>query len=511
MEHLRLLIDNNSTVVTGKLRGELYQAFKREMGYIPEDFIWRQQSQANDPTKQWMKNWDGTITTVCYNREKCRCSIKKDGMHFPTGLYSRAAKFFRDNNVSFDYVDLRNQPSKREFPLELATDITPHFYQKDAIEKAVNNQRGLIKIATGGGKTVVGAGIIAALGVRPAIFYVTSRDLLLQAKSEIERFVRLSGQNIEVGAVGGGFKKVRDITVMTVQTAIRACGEKYLRFDEEDEDDKTEIDDIKKDVADLIHSAKLCICDEVQHWRAETCQVIADHSFSCFWRYGMSATPWRDAGDDILIDACFGKLICDINASFLIRHGFLVKPYISFIPIKNMKGQKLGPWATTYRQGIVENMHRNEWIANLAQNLVQNNRMVLVLVQQITHGEILNAMIPNSVFMHGQSGGKKRKEHIELMRSGKAPVTISSTIFDEGIDVRPLNSLILAGGGKSATRALQRIGRVIRPFTYPDGTKKEDAYVYDLWDHLKYCTSHSMSRRKIYLTEDQFEVEMAEV
>jgi superfamily II DNA or RNA helicase len=46
-----------------------------------------------------------------------------------------------------------------------------------------------------------------------------------------------------------------------------------------------------------------------QHWAAETCQIIADHSYNARFRYGLSATPFRDLGDDLLIDACFGKLL----------------------------------------------------------------------------------------------------------------------------------------------------------------------------------------------------------
>jgi superfamily II DNA or RNA helicase len=53
---------------------------------------------------------------------------------------------------------------------------------------------------------------------------------------------------------------------------------------------------------------------------------------------------------------------------------------------------------------------------------------------------------------------------------------------------------------------LQRIGRVIRKYTYPDGRKKNDAYVYDLHDHLKYLSMHAAARKRIYRTEPQFDI-----
>ncbi len=201
----------------------------------------------------------------------------------------------------------------------------------------------------------------------------------------------------------------------------------------------------------------------------------------------------------------------DINASWLIKNNYLVKPYIAFVPIKNFKGKKFGPYATTYKLGLVENQYRNEWIGRIAQSLSEQGRTTLILVQHILHGELIQQQIPNSVFIHGSSGKNERKHHIELMKGGKASVTISSSIFDEGIDVRPLDALILAGGGKSPTRALQRVGRVIRPNVYPDGRVKKDAYVYDLFDHLKYLSDHTLARRRIYRSEPEFDIRDFEI
>ena len=93
------------------------------------------------------------------------------------------------------------------------------------------------------------------------------------------------------------------------------------------------------------------------------------------------------------------------------------------------------------------------------------------------------------------------------MKNHEAPVTISTSIFDEGVDVKPLQVMIQAGSGKSMTRALQRVGRVLRPYTYPDGTKKTEAIVVDFMDHCRYMLGHSKKRLKIYQTEPEFNIE----
>ena len=214
-----------------------------------------------------------------------------------------------------------------------------------------------------------------------------------------------------------------------------------------------------------------------------------------------SATPWRDKGDDILIDGCFGKCIADISASFLIKKGYLVKPTIHFSKVSNMRGLGRSSYPNVYRQAIVENELRNNMIVTMAIRFRDEGRKVLILVKQIAHGKILEKLIPDSIFLHGSTGKKKRQKHLDLMREAAPRVTIASVIFDEGIDCRPLDTLILAGGGKSPTRALQRIGRILRPYDH-----KRNAIAVDFLDNCKYMQSHSKRREAIYKTEKEFNI-----
>jgi len=287
---------------------------------------------------------------------------------------------------------------------------------------------------------------------------------------------------------------------MTIQTSVKALGGVWKKYDDEDTDkEKIDISDIKKDIKDVIQSAKLIIADESQYWAAETCQIISDNSLSCKHKIAMSATPFRDRGDDILIHGCFGKTIVDINASYLIQRGYLVQPTIYFLPIKNKAKIKKTSYANVYKEALVENPIRNELIAKMAIEMKDQGRNILILCKQIAHGKLLEELIEDSVFLHGSHSGKKRKEHLDKMRTGEPNITVSSVIFDEGIDCKPLDSLILAGAGKSATRTLQRIGRILRPFP-----NKKDAVVVDFMDCCKYLKDHSKKRLNIYRTEPEF-------
>ena len=70
-----LLVTNTVTYLDGKLAKGMYQLFKKHMGYKPDDAIFMVKNSKN----KWNKEWDGTISTVCYNKKWCKCSIKKDG------------------------------------------------------------------------------------------------------------------------------------------------------------------------------------------------------------------------------------------------------------------------------------------------------------------------------------------------------------------------------------------------------------------------------------------------
>jgi superfamily II DNA or RNA helicase len=204
-------------------------------------------------------------------------------------------------------------------------------------------------------------------------------------------------------------------------------------------------------------------------------------------------------GDDILIEACFGKQIANINASFLIRRKQLVRPEIFFLKIKKDQNIAYKSYNKIYDSCIVHNEVRNRWISEIAIKMHSSGRLPLILVKRVEHGEILEGMIPNSTFVYGQTDIKKRKQYLNRMRDSDCGITIATVIFDEGVNVPPLDTLILAGSGKSSTRALQRIGRTLRPCA-----GKEDAIIIDFDDQHKYLKDHSKRRRKIYSTEPEF-------
>ncbi|HUW43948.1 MAG TPA: helicase-related protein, partial [Bacillota bacterium] len=161
-------------------------------------------------------------------------------------------------------------------------------------------------------------------------------------------------------------------------------------------------------------------------------------------------------------------------------------------------------WDQDRSAHIVENETRNECVIKLANDFSKRNIQTLILVQLIKHGKDLEKRIPNSVFIYGGSSKKKREQALEDIQSGKLKILIGSTIADEGLDIPALSALILAGGGKSPTRAKQRVGRVIRKGS-------SQALVYDFIDDGKWSYDHSKERLKILKEEPEFDVKVISV
>jgi superfamily II DNA or RNA helicase len=283
-------------------------------------------------------------------------------------------------------------------------------------------------------------------------------------------------------------------------TSHNVCDIKYVKISSISLSVEEEVFDITVEGTHCFFANNILV-HNCQHWRAETCQLIARNLDQAYYTLAGSATPYRDSGDDLMIQACFGKKIAEISASKLIRKNWLIKPQIKILHIKKPKSQ-FRQWQQLYKEQITDNIEYNQMVANLANAYIQEGRTVLVLFQQIKHGKLLTSLIPGSEFLAGSSTKKKREEKIQELREKKIACICGSTILDEGVDVRVLDTLILAGGGKSKTRALQRIGRILRP--YPG---KATATVIDFRIHQKYLKEHSIAREKIYKTEPEFEIE----
>lgn len=235
------------------------------------------------------------------------------------------------------------------------------------------------------------------------------------------------------------------------------------------------------------------------HAAARTVKEVVLGSPYAYWRYGGSATPYRESGDDIMIQAAFGSKIVDISASYLIKRNWLVKPHIFFEPV--ITQCDFHSYAKVYEHCVVKNNSFNDHVASTANHLISRGLSVLVLVKQYPHGDYLKKLIPNSEFITSRLTSTKRTEIIDAIRNKKIMCMIATSLADEGLDIPSLDAALLAGGGKSSTRLHQRIGRTLRKDK--EGQKNKSIVV--VYSHnAKYLSKHVKRVKSLLKTESEF-------
>jgi superfamily II DNA or RNA helicase len=500
---MNIRLGNVNLTLEGDLGTDVSDEIRKTLSYVVpgHEFMPRYKQDQMLAAMTGKTPWDGTKTVAIW---------KSGNIVAPTGLFSYIREILQKHDIKYSVLDERPMPMPSSG--WMIDGFERRDYQIPPTDESLNRQRGVIQAGTGAGKTEMMVYVFAKAAVMPAIFYVTSCDLLIQAHDKFTKYVRYNGLPAKIGIVGGGHFDLQPITICTVQTAEKALAGSYTKYeyDDYDAEDDTDLNEKqKKELRDLIQSCQCFCIDEAHHTSCSTVQTIVGNSHAARYRYGMSASPWRDDGLDILIEAAFGRKICEIPSSLLIDKGFLVPPTIIF----NHFTQALGPagnFNAHYTRYVVENDVRNRFIAEKALDYSKNKGLpTIILVKWAKHANILADLIKDCEVLTSSGTSKKqpkrRKEILDKMRAREVKCIIATTLLDEGVDVPSASVGIFAGGGKSSTRALQRVGRFIRPDPMVPG--KQTATIEEFWDHTKWLMHHAKIRRKIYQTEHRYIIE----
>lgn len=418
---------------------------------------------------------------------------------FPTGLLDKVCDVLKSFGLEYEIVDTIKYPDREESLNWVGPELFD--YQKDIVSRALDCKRGMIKSCTGSGKTIVISKIVSEYNF-PTMIYVVSLDLLGQMKDTLENCL-----GVEVGIIGDGKCVIKNINVCSVWTAGVVCGESSKKIELEEDTRRDRWDpnlEQKRSILEVIKNAKLVILDEAQFAAANSIRMILRNSVSASYKFGCTATPWRSNGDDILLEAAFGPRICDISATQLIREGYLVPPKIIFRDVPQYVGRLKKNWETIKHSYIVNNHVRNNILVGNTLKLLEMGRRPLMLFRDLQHGKALVNLLPPSVKVASVTGNIKTSERDAIRKdfiSGKIDLLCASTVYDQGIDIKELDALVLCSGGKSTAKALQRIGRVIR--SNKSGNKK-DAIIVDTFDQAAFVKQHSIIRYETYKTEDAF-------
>lgn len=418
--------------------------------------------------------------------------LKKRKTHnkIPIGLLGDLMDVARAHDVEIaEVVDQRRRPPTGRV---VFSKWNPKFqlrdYQKAALdailaERGYETGKGLIRIPTRGGKSVVMAAAIHHLGVR-AVVLVQSQMLLEQTVKLFEEVLQ-----IPIGQIGKGVWDPGPVTVASCQTLTRRA--------EHDE------------ARDLFASVDLVIFDEAHHLSGESWRGMLE-SIDAFYKVGFSATLYLSKKKEnpkgtIWVRAVTGPVLSSCEPSDLIRAGWLIQPEVELVKVE---GPKLAgvEWKDVYQLGIVEHAARNALVVDAVVRHHRAGLQVLVVTERIEHTYALAHLLSEAGIrcglVTGETDARHRRRLVERYTSGELHALIG-TVFGEAIDIPAIEAVVTAEGGKSQIAAMQRF----RCLTPADG--KHRAILTDFMDlHNPVLAKHSLERMRFYKEHELFKLKV---
>lgn len=395
-------------------------------------------------------------------------------LSFPSGFAQMVKEAAAKENIQVEIVDLRKRTTVADLQADTAW---LRDYQADAVNAVLQHARGILWMPTGSGKTEVFAALTRVLPCR-WLLLVHRTTLVEQAA---ERVTRRTG--LRVGVIGEGrwegWDQSDGVVCATFQSVAAALKKRDPR------------------AADLLDGAEGLAVDEAHTLPADSFYGIAMHTPNAYWRIGLSGTPLaRGDRRSVLAVGALSKVIYRLKPEVLIARGVLAKPKVRMVPVRQDSTKPT--WQGVYGELIVRSTLRNRTVVEMVKRAA---KPCIVFVKEIKHGQKLDEMLckagVQSSFVYGSHSTDWRTSHVERLKQGHFDVLVASVIFQEGLDIPSLRSVVIATGGKSNIAAIQRVGRGMRV-----EAGKTDFEVWDVLDQLnKMAERHAKQRIRAYAAE----------
>jgi len=471
--------------------------------WLTQGNLYTKVQRATDAEVEWLRSKDAGLTYA--NKKTLFSSGEVEKVrffdllesHFPSGFLPTVLKRATDAGLKVELIDARTPPGAPPLPVDLKVEEAVarltgsswlRDYQQAAVVAAYTKARGIIRVPTGGGKTEIAIGLVKQIPCR-WLFLVHRKTLMEQAAQRYE----LRCPDEEAGRVGEGRWKPRErFTVATFQTLATAARNKDPGA--------------RARLSAFLAGFQGVIIDECHVLPADSFWKVAMLLVNAYWRIGISGTPLdREDQRSVYAVAALGPIIYDIQSKTLIDEGRLALPIIRMVPVRQdfVEVDKDGllkrwPWQKVYNEGVVRSLPRNRALLAATAKAV---KPCLVFVKEIAHGKAFQRALTKrgikSEFVWGDASLRTRQAAVKRLVRADIEVLVTSVIFQEGVDIPELQSVVIASGGKSLIAALQRIGRGMRT-----AAGKSTFEVWDVADDGNaWLRRHAKRRRHAYQRE----------
>ena len=474
---LNLHVGNVTTRIEGFMTNGVKVRLDEELSYLIPDAGFAVRAWEEKQRKALIEEYGyevGSVMPLPRSWDGRQHFFSRAKSTIPTGLLRRAIGIFKENSVPITITNHRVRPDPL-LPIHISG-FTPYDFQTEIANEAFYRQRGMIQLGTGGGKGSIIPMLIERVKC-PTVVLIHRETIYRQLIDRIS-----SHLGIKVGQCGSGVFEDADICVAMTPSAV-SRGAWLKKFG-------------------------CVILDELHHCASRQAYSTLQSCTNAFYRYGLTATPWREDGGEMFLEAAFAGFICNMGPSELIRRGRLTRPKIFFLDNPRITKWEMLSYPNQYSKTVVENKFRNQLIVDAVKYFVGINKTVLIAVTQIKHGKILMDMLKENLpgyrfqFVKGEDNSDTKQEALRKLNNHEIDGAVATTVFGEGVDVPNLGCLINAKGQDSKVDVIQLIGRVLRKTD-----DKEFAYFIDIFDHQQYTLKHTKRRFEVLGEEPLFHVE----
>lgn len=342
----------------------------------------------------------------------------------------------RYKQPEFKYKSIDNKKGIIE-PIKIQI---PALYELSKTREEGYN-KAMVVVGTGLGKTYLS--VFDSLKFKKILFVVHREEILQQAKKSFEK---VHGDNKTYGFFKGNKKEVgSDITFASVAT----LGKKEYLSDKY----------FKEDYFDYI------IVDEIHHSTAKNYQKLLNY-FKPKFLLGLTATPERQDNGDVY-KVCDYNIAYECNFVSGINNGWLV-PFEYFGIYDDIDYDKI-PW----RNGkySLEELEESLSIEERAEKIFlkyKNFRknFTLGFCASVRHAhymaEYFNLKNIVSVAITGEMKPSERRRIIKDFEKGKIQVLFVVDVFNEGVDIPKVDTIMFLRPTTSYTVFIQQLGRGLR-------------------------------------------------